>query len=453
METSTILQIFPPVIAILIVLITKKPLLGLSLGVVSGTIILSDFNFKFFTLFGSNIFQIFSDTWNIKLLISLFLLGAFIGIVETSIYKKEVLSKFFNTKKKVLLMGWISGVLLFIDDYFNILLNGLFLKSFAKKHNISKEKIAFIIHSLGVSACVLIPFSTWTIFIVSIVNNLNISVTGFNIFVNSIPFNFYSISLILTTLAVIIFEIDLLHMKKAEQKTLEKEKQTLIKTKKISLKTLLLPAAILIFTSIVLILFSMNFEFSLTALENVAFIDILIISSLTGIVFGIFYYLKKKIIRPKKIVFSLFSGAKQMKAVVGILVLAWLLGITTEQLGTTNAILEIANPYLTPQLLTLVAFLITAGMAFMTSSWATFAITIPILIPLGISIGVNPSYVLAAIISGGVFGDHMSPISSTSILTKAVSKSEIHKHFRSQLPYSIIAFVMSSYLFFLIGTI
>ena len=452
MEIETIIRILPPVVAILIVLIVKKPIVGLLSGILLGTVVAGFENLNFFGLLISNILEIFTDSWNLKLIAALLLLGAFIGIIEAALYKREVLSKFFNNKKKTLIMGWFTGLLLFVDDYFNILLNGLFLRSFAKKHGISKEKIAFIIHSLGVSACVLIPFSTWTIFIISIINNLALDVNGFSLFVNSIPFNFYSISLILTTLAVIVFEIDVLKMKAAEGNVLENEKREYVRGT-ITLKEVFIPAIVLVTLSILLIFAGMGFNFSVENLGNVKFIEILILSTLVSMIVAGYLYLKNKILTKKRIVKFSVIGAKQMWPAITIMILAWLLGITTQQVGTSEAVIQLTSGYMTPSLLTLMAFLITAELSFMTSSWAIFAIMIPIMIPLSLNIGVNPSFVLAAIVSGGVFGDHMSPISSTTILTKAVSKSEIHEHFNSQLPYGIVSFVISAYLFFLIGGI
>jgi tetracycline resistance efflux pump len=445
-----IISILPPVIAIVIVLFFKKPLIGLFVGVLTGTLIISGFSFNFFIVFFENLSKIVFDVWNIKLVIGLFLLSGFIGLVDAALHKKEVFSNMFDNKKKTLFMGWIVGLVLFIDDYFNILLNGLFLRSFSKKHGISKEKIAFIIHSLGVSSCVLIPFSTWTIFIIGLLNNLDLPISGLSIFIGSIPFNFYSISLIITTLAVIVFEIDILKMKTAENK----KSQDVISNEvlgKLTLKELLTPAAILIFTSIFLIFISMGFNFSILAIEQVNFIDVIIISSLIGIIFAVVYYVKKYIISKRKILPAIFNGFKQVYNAIIVLFLAWFLGLTVQQAGTTNAVISLSEGYLTPSLLIFATFILTALMAFMTSSWTSFAVLIPIMIPLSISLTVNPSYALAAIISGGVFGDHMSPISSTTILTKAVSRTKVHEHFHSQLPYGVISFAISAYLFFLIG--
>jgi Na+/H+ antiporter NhaC len=449
MELITLLKISPPIIAIVLMLITKKPVISLASGVLAGTLVITGINLQFFTVLVTNSVDIITDVWNIKLMITLLLLGAFIGIIEAALHKKELLSNFFNSRKKVLFTGWLMGLLLFIDDYFNILLNGLFLRSFARKHRISKEKIAFVIHSLGVSACVLIPFSTWTIFIISIVNNLDIGIEGFNLFIRSIPFNFYSIALIFTTLAVILFEIDVLRMKKAETNIILTKKRKPHKGK-MQLKEFLIPTGVLIAGSLFIVLASMGFNISIAALESIDFISVLLISSTASIAFAFIYYAKKKTAKKRAMITSMYRGASHMNIVILILFFAWMLGTTTEQAGTTDVIIGFAQQYINPTFITLIAFIITATIAFMTSSWATFAIMIPVFIPLAVAMQVNPAFVLAAIISGGVFGDHMSPISSTSILTKAVSRSEVTEHFHSQLPYSVIAVAMSAYLFFLI---
>ena len=445
--------IIPPLLALLLVIITKKPILSLIISIVSGL----------FVLYGMNILpntfvilkKILMNGWNIKLIFGLLILGGFIGIIEKQFHNKDVIiSKFFNSKKKVLLIGWLSGLLLFIDDYFNILLNGVFLNSITKKYNISKAKIAYLIHSLGVTSCVLIPFSTWTVYIISIIKNLNLE-NGFGIYVHSIPYNFYAISLVFITLAVILYEINILGMKK------EEDSQKLISYKSskngsLSIKELLLPAVMLIFVSFILIsinviyLLKNNVRSIAEIIAKLNFTDILFYLSIISTIFVVIYFYNKTN-NLKFILKSFVFGSKQMSSAVVILILAWVLGEVTIKLNTASIIIEASKGFLSSGVIVLAVFIITAILAFMTSSWAMFAIAIPILLPLGMAQGINPSLIVAAIVSGGIFGDHTSPLSSTTILTKAVAKIEIDKHFHTQLPYNLISFVISGYLFFLIG--
>ena len=458
MELSLLLYILPPVLGIILVLLTRKPILSLTIAAISGLFILYGFTLNLFSQSFNIIVKILSDPWNVKLILGLLILGGFIGVVEKVIQNKDIkLTKFFHSKKRVLMIGWISGLFLFIDDYFNILLNGVFLNSLTKKHKISKAKLAFIIHSLGVSACVLIPFSTWTIYIISIIKNLNLTQSSFSIYLNSIPYNFYAISLVLITMAVILYEINILKMKQEEQTSIVEKS---VKSKETTtIKELLFPAVFLIASSLVFILVNLIYLFTKQGISSLSevlsslnFANILLASAVTGTLFVSFYYYKRNI-RINSMKNSFLFGTKQMFSAILILFLAWLLGEITFRLGTANIIIDLSKDIITPSFMILISFILAAVMAFMTSSWATFAIVIPILLPLGIGYGINPSLVLAAVVSGGVFGDHNSPVSSTSILTKAVSKVDINDHFHTQLPYSAIAFVISGYLFFLMGVI
>ncbi len=444
-----LIPLLPPIIAIILVFITKKPIRSLAIGCAVGLFAISGFTTKLFTKSFSIIFNIVTDPWNIKLIIALFLLGSFTGLLEFAVSKKRIKSKLFNSKKRVLFMGWLSGMFFFIDDYFNILLNGIFMNSLAAEHKISKAKIAFIVHSLGVSSCVLIPFSTWVIYIISIMQNSDLGLIPFKVFLESIPLNFYPICLLVITLAAILFEIDILKMKEAENKsepfypTLEKEE--------LHLKHLLIPPLFLILSIAALTIYELNFSFTIDSLQNVDFITILVISSMISLVFGAIYYYSYKLLTKKTAIKSIAFGAKQMTSVIFILFFAWLLGAISKDLGTAQTVIELSKGLIGVSTLIIISFVLTSILSFLTSSWATFAIVIPILLPMAIHLGVNPAIVLAGIISGGVFGDHNSPISSTTIMTKGISKIEINEHFRTQIPYSAISFIMCFYLFFLMG--
>lgn len=458
MELSQLIYLLPPLLAILLVIITRRPILSLVVSIASGLIILYGFGYGLLENTYRILWDVVTDPWNIKLVLALLILGGFIGVVEMVLQNKDIkLTKFFHSKRKVLFVGWLSGLFLFIDDYFNILLNGVFLNSITKKHRISKAKIAFIIHSLGISACVLIPFSTWTVYIVSIIKNLNLD-NGYSIFVNSIPYNFYAISLVFITLAVILYEINLLGMKREEQiQKIIKVEKSRAKKNEITLKEVLFPAFLLVLVSLVLIvvniiLISDSYSSMYELVANLNFIDVLLYSGIISTLALCIYYYRKNI-KIRSLSSSFSFGTKQMFSAIGILILAWILGSITIKLNTANIIIDLSKGILLSSVLVFGTFIITSVLAFMTSSWATFAIVIPILLPLGIAHGINPSLIIAAIVSGGIFGDHNSPVSSTTILTKAASKIEITKHFHTQLPYSLIAFAISGYLFLLIGGI
>lgn len=442
---NALISLVPPALAIIFIAFTKKPLLSLFISTFIGSwlVVYEHGTSKIIEILS----KIILDPWNFKLVIGLLLLGSFIGIIEMALHKKSITSKILNSKKKILIKGWITGMLLFIDDYFNILLNGILMNSFAKKYNISKEKVALVIHSLGVSSCVLVPFSTWTIYIVSLLKNIPIE-NAMELFVQSIPFNFYGIGLVLITFAVIFFEINILKMKAKEEEVFVQNVSE--DNQEMTYLSAVLPAIVLLISAVMLILFFTKLSFN--GLKNFDLTNVLIISALIGIVFSIFYYHKKLKLKRFKFVRASFKGANGMYEAVGILFFAWLLGSITTSLNTADVVSVVVSSF-NNSTLYILTFLLASGLSFITSSWATFGIVIPILVPLSINMGSNPAVVLAAIIAGGVFGDHNSPISSTTIITKAASKIKIMDHFHTQLPYSLIAFLISIYLFFLVGRV
>ena len=442
---NELISLLPPAIAIILVIITRKALISLLIATIvgAGLVIYEKGATTLLTL----ILEIVTEPFNLKLILGLALLGAFIGIIDVALKKKNIVSNILNSRKKVLIKSWIVGMLLFIDDYFNILLNGVLMNSFVKKYHISREKVALIIHSLGVSSCVLVPFSTWSIFIISLLKNSQVP-NAMEVFVGSILYNFYSLSLVLITFAIILFEINVLKLKKVEEDACGDYKLGL--RDDIALKDALFPPVILLITAMLLIIALTKGTFE--GLKSLDVTAVLITSSVIGIAFAIFYYSKK--IKAKKIELlkGTMHGASGMAEAVGILCLAWCLGSISIHLDTAIVIQSVSTHIGTGSIY-LLAFLITAGLSFLTSSWTAFGIVIPILIPLANAISGNLAILVAAIISGGVFGDHNSPISSTTIITKAASKIKIMDHFHTQLPYSMIAFLISTYLFFLMGRV
>ncbi len=442
---DALISLIPPALAIILIAFTRKPLISLFISTLVGSwlvIYISGFT----EIFGI-LQDIILDPWNFKLVIGLSLLGAFIGIMELALFRRTITSNLLNSKKRILLKGWVTGIFLFIDDYFNILLNGVLMNSFAKRYNISKEKVALVIHSLGVSTCVLIPFSTWTIYIISLLKNIPMG-NAVGLFIESIPFNFYGLSLILITFAVIFFEINVMKMREKESAALEETFENF--SDKLTYINAILPALVLIGTAILLIAFLTKFSY--TGLRNLDLTTILIICPVIGIIFSTLYYNKKLKLARNRLVRASFKGITGMYEAIGILFFAWLLGAITTNLNTAEVVSGLIHSFNNSTLYVL-TFLVASGLSFMTSSWATFGIIIPILVPIASTMQGNPAVVLAAIVAGGVFGDHNSPISSTTIITKAASKTKIMDHFHTQLPYSLIAFLISTYLFFLIGRV
>jgi tetracycline resistance efflux pump len=237
-------------------------------------------------------------------------------------------------------------------------------------------------------------------------------------------------------------------MKTKEDQALLEEKQE--HNNKLSYLSAILPSLVLLLTAILLICVLTGFSYE--KLKNLDLTTILIISSLVGISFAALYYRKKLHLARKKMIRASFKGISGMYEAIGILFFAWLLGSITTTLNTAGLVSGIVDNF-NYSLLYVLSFLLASGLSFMTSSWATFGIVIPVLVPLCITLNGNPAVILAAIVAGGVFGDHNSPISSTTIITKAASKIRIMEHFHTQLPYSLIAFLISIYLFFLIGRV
>lgn len=459
-------SILPPLIAIVLALITKEVYSSLFLGVLSGMVIYVISAGEPFMAVFSRIFDMMAQKIadNAYMIIFLALLWAVITLVGksggTSAYGRWAEKKLKN-KRATLLTTALLGVLIFIDDGFNCLTIGTVMRPVYDRQRISREKLAYIIDATAAPICIIAPVSSWAVAVASEVSDTN----GFTTFLSTIPYNLYALLTILMVVFVCVTGLDFGKMRKAEEKAMaegngdavtdEKSDESNGKGRVIDL---VLPILVLIVCAILGMAYVGGF------FEGVPFSEAiganptagLSLGAFAGLVTAFILYIPRRIMKPKAFATHIVSGIGSIVSPMLILILSWSLGgVCRELIGTGQFISGfIASSNIPLQLLPFVVFVIAALMSFsMGTSWGTFGLLIPIVTMICSATGGSDLLVptLGATLAGSVYGDHCSPISDTTILASTGAQCEHIRHVESQIPYATLTAVVCAIGYLIIG--
>lgn len=448
--SATIWSVLPPVIAIVLALITKEVYMSLLIGILSGALLYTKFN-VITTI--ETTFQIMGDKigGNADILIFLVLLGILVALITKSGASKaygEWASKSIKTKRGSLLATAALGVLIFVDDYFNCLTVGTVMRPVTDRYKVTRAKLAYIIDATAAPICIIAPISSWAAAVGSSLPEGS-SLDGFTLFLQTIPFNLYAIFTLVFVLFIIATGIDYSKMKIAEdsgdmgiEESFNDQEETV--SSKGEVIDLILPILVLIVACIAMMLYTggiMEGANIIDAFANCSSARSLVMGSFFALVITFLFYIPRKIITFNEFCDCFVAGFKAMTPAVMILCLAWTLsGICSSDYldigGFVSAV--IGGNATVAMLLPLLFFLVSLGLAFATgTSWGTFGILIPIALAIfGDASGMIPVCV-AAILSGAVCGDHISPISDTTILSSAGAQCKHIEHVSTQIPYAM----------------
>lgn len=444
---ATFWALLPPIIAIILALLTKEVYVSLMLGIITGALLYTKFNViasieTTFDIMGEKIES------NVDILIFLVMIGIIVALITSSGASKAYgnwATKTIKSKRGALLATSCLGALIFVDDYFNCLTVGTVMRPVTDRYKITRAKLAYIIDATAAPICIIAPISSWAAAVGSSLPEGS-NIDGFSLFLKTIPYNMYALFTIVFVLFLIITGIDFSKMKKYEDSLVEAEKDT--EEEKVVGKgkvvDLVLPIAFLIVFCIVSMLYTGGL-FKGVSVVN-AFADCnasraLVIGSFITIVFTFVLYIPRKVINFSDYCSSFVNGFKAMTPAIMILCMAWTLsGICSEEYlnigGFVNSV--IGTDSVIGTFLPVVFFLISMGLAFATgTSWGTFGILIPIAVAV-FGNGEMLTLCVASILSGAVCGDHISPISDTTILSSAGADCKHIDHVATQIPYAMI---------------
>lgn len=478
MEHFGILSLLPPIIAIALAILTKQVIMSLFVGVIIGLGIYTGSIGGTFVEFTEVLVANLLDDWQARVLIFTTLLGALVGLVYRSggsLAFGESAIKAVKNRKSAQVAAWLMGILIFFDDYFNTLTVGSVMRPVTDKFKVSREKLAYIIDSTAAPVCIIIPISTWVAYVISLIiaefDRAGRAVSGFDIYLQSIPYNFYALLALIAVFVLAVTDLEFGPMAAAEKRAIKSgnvydlETQNEIPggditnmeiSKKGTISDLILPIGVLIATTIIGILYTGGF------FDGVGFIDAvgdadaataLIYGTVLANVVAIVWYSARKILTLSETMEAFMQGAKSMMTALAILLLAWSLGAVSDMLGTGTYVAEVVSSALPVSLVPAVIFIVSAFMAFATgTSWGTFAVMMPIGIPLIFAVNGNVPAAIAAVLAGGIFGDHCSPISDTTVLSSTGASCNHIDHVKTQLPYalliagiSVVGFIISGF--------
>jgi len=458
-------SILPPLIAIVLALITKEVYSALFLGVLSGMFIYVIAAHEPFIAVFSHLFDMMAEkiSDNSYMIIFLALLWAVITLVGKSggmaAYGRWAQKK-LKTKRSTLLATSLLGLLIFIDDGFNCLTIGTVMRPIYDRQKISREKLAYIIDATAAPVCIIAPVSSWAVAVSSEVSETN----GFNVFLSTIPYNLYAILTLVMVLFISLSGKDFGKMKNAELRAEKEEiqdnedKKPAHSGNKGKVVDLVLPIAVLVVCAIMGMAYVGGFfsgvPFSQAIGENPT--AGLSLGAFAGLVTAFVMYIPRKIISAREFIESIVHGISSIIPPMLILILSWSLGGVCRQMIGTGQFISgfVSASHFPVSVLPFFVFVIAALMSFsMGTSWGTFGMLIPIVTMICSASGAQASLVpvLGATLAGSVYGDHCSPISDTTILSSTGAQCKHIRHVETQISYATLVAIICALGYLIIG--
>ena len=456
---GTAWSLLPPVVAILLALVTKEVYLSLFCGVLLGALFTANFApwATFEVLFGT-----MTSSINLNIIIFDVLLGMIIVLMQRSggsAAYGEWATRHIKSKKQSLLATAGLGCLIFVDDYFNCLTVGSVMRPVTDRFRVSRAKLAYIIDATAAPICIIAPISSWAAAVNSYVPE-DSSLTGFQLFLSTIPYNLYALLTLLMVFLIIVMGFDFGGMKvheanadKGDLFTSGGEEFAQMAGEEAGnpngkVRDLVLPVLVLIGSAVFAMVYTGYLSGGVGIIDSFANCDAemsLIFATTVTILFMAFLYLPRGVVSTKDFMSSLPEGAKLMMSAILILTFAWTLKGMGDNLGIDAFVKEVVATNAQASLFIPAAvFLIALFLAFSTgTSWGTFAILVPIVV--GMFAGVDDQMMIisvSAVLAGAVCGDHISPISDTTIMSSSGAQCSHINHVQTQMQYAMIVAVI-----------
>ncbi len=467
MDTYGWISILPPILAILLSIKTKQVYISLFSGIWIGWLIMSGWNPILSTGKAiDSLVDVFQSPGNTSVIIFSALVGSLIALIQSSGGVKGfvnlVLSKkWMNSAFSAQMLAWLLGVIIFIESSIKILIVGTTSRPIFDKLKISREKLAYIADSTSASVCVIIPLNAWGALIIGLLTAQNIE-NPTQVLIKSIGFNFYAIITVIMVFLLILSRKDFGKMKKAEAraatgKILPDNAQPLMDENivEMKIKEHVKPAARNMLIPIIVMTLFMPVALYITGDGNItkgSGSTSVLWSVLLSIFVASVMYRIQKIMNLKDIMDTIMKGAGGMISLAILMVLAFSLGSTCKLLGTGQYIAGLLSGVINPGLIPLLIFVVSAFVAFSTgTSFGTFALMMPFAISFFTMADINLPLLVSAVLGGGVFGDHCSPISDTTIVSSMASACDHIDHVNTQLPYALFAAFITSIFYLVVG--
>jgi tetracycline resistance efflux pump len=483
------LSVIPPVVAIILALRTKQVYIALLFGIWFSWLIIKGWNPIDGTIsMIEGLVNVFKSEGNTRTIMFSALVGAllifiqyskgvegFINILNKRLVKfEEKKSGFARVMVQVLAM--FTGISLFVETSISSLTVGTLYRPIFDKLKIPREKLAYIADASSAPSSILIPFNAWGAFIMGLLLTQGIE-KPFAVMMASIKYNFYPLLAIVIVFVVILSKKDIGLMKKAEKRTLEtgelmnpnaipmvSDEVTSFPPKEgIQAKAynMIVPLLVMVFMMPINLIYtgwnavkesSSFLNHASQAIGEGSGSSSVLYAVIASILVAIVMYMVQGILNPKEAINLTLKGISELMPLALLMLLAFAIGDACKELETGVYVANVTKSWLSVELLPAFVFLISSFIAFSTgTSWGTFAIMLAISIPMATIHGADITIVVAATLGGGIFGDHSSPISDTSIISSMASASDHIDHVKTQMPYALIGGTISTILYLIVG--
>ena len=485
-------SLVPPLLAIFLAIRTKKVFMALFGGIWMSFLITDHWRpLRSFYDAIMSLVHVFASEDNTMTIMFSALVGALILFVQKSGGTEgfvRLMRRYLDAgasgdtkriRRKIALMAWLTGIIVFVETSISSLTVGTVFRPLFDKYGISREKLAYLADSSSAPVSVLLPFNAWGAFIMGLLMTEGMP-RPFTLLIKSIPYNFYAWIALGTGLAAVWFDWHPGPMKHAQRRVesgggvlpegaVPMVSEELTEVEPVAhvrprAANMLVPIGVMVLMMPVLLIFTgwkklpagadhMSWpEKLLSALGNGSGSTSVLFAVITALTVAALMYRLQGIARFTEMNDWVLKGISGMMPLALLMMMAFALGSVTKELGTGVYLAGLAKDFLAPAWIPFIVFLLSAFIAFATgTSWGTFAIMIPIAVPIALHLQLPVHLVLAAVLSGGVFGDHASPISDTTIISSMAAATDHIDHVRTQLPYALISAGLAALLFLAAG--
>lgn len=442
--------ILPPVIAIAIALWKKEVVISLLAALFLSEWMIASFHpgIAFMHLF-DRIVAVFTEPSNTSILLFSLMVGALIEYIKTSGGVSAMVEHlgrrgFTKTPRQVGLLTSLTGVFIFIETNLSILTAGILSRGLFDKFNMSRERLAYLVDSTCAPVAVLIMLNGWGAYLLGLIGNYDIA-HPVSVLAATIPLNFYA----LITLSMVFYTVitGKVYGPMQKRETHDTEGELADQPEPTKARYMLVPLGIMTGG----ILFFLWLTGDGNIMQGSGATSVLWATSL-AIAAGYGLLRFDKVYSHKELVDLSFEGMSKLLPLVTIVLLSITLGMSLQELGTGTYIADLIGDSLPRFMIIPLIFLASGAIAFTTgTSWGTFALMIPIGLPLALDLDLSTSLLLSAIIGGGVFGDHCSPISDTTLMSSLAAGCDHLSHVETQLPYALVSGGITFLLYLIVG--
>ncbi len=461
------ISVLPPVLAIALAIWTRKVFVSLFMGIWLGWTILSGWNpMKGLAAALDGCIKVFADAGNTKVILFSAMVGAVIALTQASGGVQGFVDwissrKLVNTKRRAFLLSWFLGVIIFVESSMTALVNGAVCRPIFDRLRISREKLAYFCDSTSAPICILIPLNAWGAYIVRLLDAEGYA-APVSVLVSTMPYNLYAILALILSFYLAVSTRDFGPMRLAEERASSRgelvapgsspmlsdalTEMTPLGTGPGRVSDFLMPILAMVIAMPIGLYVTGDGDLMKGSGSTSVFWSVCIAMA----VGAARLYARTKALKP--VSDTIFTGLSSLLPLAVLMVLAFALGAMTRELGTGPYLAGLVGSHISTVLVPLALFVISCFIAFATgTSWGTFAIMIPIAVPMIALLPGQDGLLLAAVLGGGIFGDHCSPISDTTIISSMASGSDHIDHVKTQLPYAVLVAAVTGLIYVALG--